>query len=272
MAETDTHRDLMVDLIQALQSRYQDRDDVYVSGNILLYYEKGNKRRHVSPDVLVVFGIPKEKRDYYLLWREGRAPDVVIEITSSSTRHEDMHKKRRLYAEIGVREYFLFDPRRDYLKPQMRGYRLVQGQWAALVGDPIHSEALDLDLRVIDGTLRLVDPHTGKQLPTPVEEARKAAEDARNADEKTHKAVEEACRATEQARNATEQARNASEQARNASEEARRANEEARKAAEEACKANEDAAIARAEAAADRAARLEAERELARVRKALQKD
>lgn len=97
MAETDTHRQQMVDLIDALSHHFRDRDDVYVSGNLLFYYVEGNKRRHISPDVMVVIGIPKGKRDYYLLWKEGRSPQVVMEITSSSTRHEDMHKKKKLY-------------------------------------------------------------------------------------------------------------------------------------------------------------------------------
>src|SRR5687767_9121508 len=66
MAETDHHRDQMVDAIQVLEHRYADQTDVYVSGNLLIYYEEGNKRKHVSPDVFVAFGVPKRKRLYFL--------------------------------------------------------------------------------------------------------------------------------------------------------------------------------------------------------------
>ena len=62
MAETDVHRDLMIDLIQTLEDRFAADPEVYVSGNILMFYEEGNRRRHVSPDVFVVRGIPKLPR------------------------------------------------------------------------------------------------------------------------------------------------------------------------------------------------------------------
>jgi Uma2 family endonuclease len=86
MAETDLHRDLMVDLIETLKNWFAADPQTYVSGNILLFYEPGNKRRHVSPDVLVVRGIAKLRRDNYLVWEEGKAPDLVIEVTSKTTR------------------------------------------------------------------------------------------------------------------------------------------------------------------------------------------
>src|SRR6516225_10037359 len=78
MAETDHHRKLMTDLIQTLDRYYADDPNVYVSGNLLLFYEPGNRRRHISPDVLVVKGIAKHDRPNYLLWEERKGPDVVI--------------------------------------------------------------------------------------------------------------------------------------------------------------------------------------------------
>src|SRR6476660_421776 len=110
MAGTDVHRDLMVEVIETLSARYADDPDVYVTGNLLLFYEQGNKRRHVSPDCFVVFGVPKGNRENYLMWEEGKGPDVVIEITSKTTRAEDVKKKYLLYQDVlGVTEYFLFD-------------------------------------------------------------------------------------------------------------------------------------------------------------------
>lgn len=111
MAETDRHRDDMVDLIQTLKRYYAAEPNVYVSGNLLLYYVPGDKRRHVSPDVFVVKGIPKGERDYYLLWEEAKGPDFVIELTSASTRDEDLDERFRLYRDVlRVREHVLFDP------------------------------------------------------------------------------------------------------------------------------------------------------------------
>ena len=124
MAETDLHRQVMVDVIETLQDHFAADPQVYVTGNLLLYYEEGNPRKHVSPDVFVVHGVPKlPPRDYYLLWKERKPPEVVIEITSKTTRREDQTKKLTLYRDVlKVREYFQFDPTEDYLKPPFQGH------------------------------------------------------------------------------------------------------------------------------------------------------
>lgn len=59
MGETDLYRKDINDLIESLDIWYEDDPLVYVSGNLLLYYVPGNKRRHVSPDVFVVRGVTK---------------------------------------------------------------------------------------------------------------------------------------------------------------------------------------------------------------------
>lgn len=69
--ETDLHRDLMATTIETLK-RFFAGQRVYVSGNILLFYRPGNRRRHVSPDVLVTKGLEQRQRDNYLLWQERR--------------------------------------------------------------------------------------------------------------------------------------------------------------------------------------------------------
>jgi Uma2 family endonuclease len=134
MAETDVHRKDMVDLIATLEDYFAADPRVYVSGNLLLFYEEGNKRKHIAPDVFVVRGVPKlPPRKYYLLWEEGQGPDLVIELTSKTTRREDRDKKWVLYRDrLRVPEYFLFDPFEEYLKPSMQGYRLVEDQYVAI--------------------------------------------------------------------------------------------------------------------------------------------
>lgn len=165
MGETDLHRNLMIDLIHALEVHFQFNQEVYVSGNILLFYEKGNRRRHVSPDVLVTLGVTKKMRQNYKVWEEGKAPDLVVEVTSASTRSEDMGEKKGLYALMGVRELVLFDPREEYLKPRLRLYRLREEDYVPVV-PPTHLESVNLDLVLTEQTLRLQDPKTGQLLPT----------------------------------------------------------------------------------------------------------
>ncbi len=100
MAETDWHRILMIDLIQTLEGWYDKDPKVYVSGNLLMFDVEGDRRRHLSPDVFVVKGVPKRKRLHYLVWEEKKEPDLVIELTSKSTRNEDLKKKFRLYQDV----------------------------------------------------------------------------------------------------------------------------------------------------------------------------
>jgi len=128
MAETDVHRDEMIDLIEALKDWFRTEEEVYVSGNLFLYYDPHDLNRKVAPDVFVVLGVPRRRRRYYRLWKEGKAPDVVVEVTARGTRDEDTQSKRRLYAELGVTEYVLYDPTGDYLSLRLQGYRLAGGE------------------------------------------------------------------------------------------------------------------------------------------------
>lgn len=171
MGETDVHRDVMVVTIETLKMHFAGQH-VYVSGNILLYYRPGNKRRHVSPDVLVVRGLEPRDRENYLLWNEGRAPNVVIEVTSQSTRDEDLEDKLEIYRdEIKVAEYFLFDPRSEYLDPVLQGHRLSRGRYQPIepVAGRLPSVELGLQLESDGRRLRFYDPASERWLPTPQE-------------------------------------------------------------------------------------------------------
>jgi Uma2 family endonuclease len=173
MAETEIHLNNMVDTIQTLDDYFAHNPRVHVGGNLLLYYEEGNRRKHISPDVFVAFGIPKlPLRDYYLVWKEGKAPDAVIEITSKTTKREDSKKKREIYREVlKVAEYFLFDPTQDYLKPPLQGFRLDGGDYVAVepVAGRLPSKIMGLHLERDGERLRLFNPTTGAWLLTPRE-------------------------------------------------------------------------------------------------------
>jgi Uma2 family endonuclease len=178
MAETDLHRQDMVDVIETLRDYFATHPNVYVSGNLLLYYQEGDPKKSVAPDVLVAHGVPKlPPRRYYLVWKEKKVPDVVIEITSKKTRREDQTKKKELYRDVmKVPEYFQFDPTEDYLKPSLQGHRLVEGQYVPIepVDGRLPSAMLGLHLERQDTELRLYDPATGRRLPTPRERATEA--------------------------------------------------------------------------------------------------
>ena len=110
LAENDAQLHAIHYAFGALLLYYRDRPDVYVSGDLLIYYEEGNPRVSVAPDVFVVFGVEDHKRMNYKVWEEGKGPDFALEVASPNTWREDVKRKPGVYAGLGVREYFLFDP------------------------------------------------------------------------------------------------------------------------------------------------------------------
>ena len=169
MAESDVHRKRMVDLIETLDDHFITDVNVYVSGNLLVYYVPGNRYRHLAPDVFFVRGVRKRDRDNYLIWEEGVPPQMVIELTSKSTQGEDVDDKFDLYQNIlKVQEYFLFDPRAEYLEPPFQGHRLIKGHYEPIkpIADRLPSEVTGLHLERRGSELRLFDPKTGLILPT----------------------------------------------------------------------------------------------------------
>ncbi len=103
-----------------------------MAGNLFFYFVREDPRSVVAPDVFLVRGVPKARRRIYKLWEEGRVPSLVIEVTSESTSGEDLSKKKRLYEQLGVEEYFLHDPLGEYLSPQLQGHRLSRGRYEPL--------------------------------------------------------------------------------------------------------------------------------------------
>ena len=147
VGETDAHVDLTLLGKDVLRNFFRDRPDVYISGNNFIYFEQGNPKARVSPDGYVVFGVPMRQRDCYKVWEEGgRTPAVVFEYTSRSTRKTDQNEKRVLYEQsLRVPEYFLFDPRGDYMRPRLQGYRLAGGTYVSTAarGRPIVQRAVE---------------------------------------------------------------------------------------------------------------------------------
>ena len=185
MAENDWQLMAIIDSVSALHDHYLERPDVYVSGDLFIYYEEGNPRARVAPDVFVVFGVPKHKRPNYKLWEEGVVPAFVMEVASVSTWREDEGRKARLYERLGVQEYWQYDPTGEYLGLHLKGRRLVDGAYVpqpvveSIDGTQIlRSETLELDFQVKGEESHFFDPRTGEGLLGRVEQhaARRAAE------------------------------------------------------------------------------------------------
>jgi len=198
MGETDLHRKEMIRQIELL-TRHFAGQRVYVTGDLLVYYEQGNPKKFVVPDVFVVRDLSPGDRRVYKLWVEGKAPHAILEVTSKKTKRQDTVIKPPLYARLGVPEYFLFDPTQDYLDPPLQGYRLAGTQYEPLAADAqksLVSAELGLRLQAEHGQLRFYRLDTGARLLT-AEEARQAAEQARQAAEQARQAEAAARRAAE---------------------------------------------------------------------------
>jgi len=198
MGETPQHIDNMMYLLEPLKAWFAADPRVFVAANMFVHYERGNRNRHVSPDVFVVKGIEKDvrpRRRSYRVWEEEKAPDFVVEVTSASTREEDLTTKRDIYQDVlRVQEYFLFDPFEEHLHPPLQGYRLASGRYRPIrpVKSRLPSKVLGLHLEPSGELLRLYDAASGRWLPIPSEllEAQKHALEAQKQAEAARRAAE----------------------------------------------------------------------------------
>ena len=135
----------------------------------------GNLNVRVAPDVYVAFGVDAEAirpRQLYLPWEVGKAPDWVLEVASESTRRVDLVRKPSIYAQIGVPEFWRFDPQGGrYYGFALDGLRLSDGEYRPieLTTEPDgilkgYSEVLELSLAWDDGWPRFFDPAAGAYL------------------------------------------------------------------------------------------------------------
>ena len=252
MAESEQQYIPMTETVAEMRHWFRDRPDVYVIGDMLVYYRMNRTDIRVAPDIFVVFGVTsRHPRDSWLVWREGKAPDFVMEIASPGTWRRDVYDKRILYALLGVREYWRFDPTGLCFTPVLVGEALdpVTGQYGPL---PVimdasgvlrgHSPLLGLEFRVEEGLrLRVYDPATGERLRTLTEsedllqsetEARQAAEAAVTEAEAIATEAETARQAAETAATEAEAIASEAETARQAAEAAATEAEAARLVAE----------------------------------------
>jgi Uma2 family endonuclease len=179
VTESSWHYKAIEYLHSALGNRYADRQDVFVGANNFIYWEKGKKSRKQAPDVYVCFGARNIDRRSFKTWEEGGlAPQVVFEITSDSSRFTDQGTKKAVYEALGIEEYYLFDPLREYIPKGLLAFFNKRGSLQPVTGKRIFSPRLKLDLRAEGRLLRLFQPGSSQRILTysEAEAARQAAE------------------------------------------------------------------------------------------------
>ncbi len=166
VAETFDHLYAILITIEVLRL-YLQHKQACVLGNQFLYYEEGSPMKRCAPDVMVIFGVEPGSRDNYKIWEEGQIPRVAFEMTSPSTKKEDEGFKKKLYAEIGISEYWQFDPKGQWIKEKLRGFRLVNGKYVPIVSG--QSLGLGLRLEVNGKLISFYRLDNGEKLLIPLE-------------------------------------------------------------------------------------------------------
>ncbi|MEH2078165.1 MAG: Uma2 family endonuclease [Nostoc sp.] len=155
--ESDLHRDQIDLLIRILKLWWREREDFYASGNLTVYYSPNQKKSEYfrGPDFFVVLGTQKKDRKSWVVWQEdGKYPNLIVEILSSSTTAVDKGLKKQVYQDtFRTPDYFWFDP----VTMELQGFHLVDGKYQEIqvtTDGRLWSQQLELYLGVYEGKLR----------------------------------------------------------------------------------------------------------------------
>jgi Uma2 family endonuclease len=209
LAETSVHVDAIIDLVVVLR-QYLEGQSAIVLADQFLYYAQGYPKLRLAPDVMVIFDVTPGPRDNYKTWEEGQVPVVIFEITSEGTKERDQNFKKILYEQLEVKEYWLFDPKGEWIEEQLRGYRLRGEQYEPITDN--RSEPLQLRLAVDGQQIALYREDTGEKLLASSELAQALRAEILARQQAEDRAEQERQRA-EQERQRAEQERQRAEQA-----------------------------------------------------------
>ena len=185
VAETYIHLYAILTTLEVLK-QYLTGRQATVLANQFLYYAQGFPRLRVAPDVMVIFDVQPGGRDNYKVWEEGQVPQVVFEMTSKGTQKQDQEQKKLLYEQLGILEYWLFDPKGEWVKEKLQGYRL-QNEIYHPITDTL-SQPLGLRLEVEGELLRFYRLDTGAKLLIPSELAELAEQERQRAEQEHQRA------------------------------------------------------------------------------------
>lgn len=192
VAETYIHLYAILMSLEVLK-QYLEGRQATVLANQFLYYAQGFPKLRVAPDVMVIFDVPPGGRDNYKVWEEGQVPQVVFEMTSKGTQKQDQEQKKLLYEQLGILEYWLFDPKGEWINSKLQGYRL-QDEIYQPITDGL-SQPLGLRLEVEGELLRFYRLDTGDKLLIPTELAALATQERQRAAQERQRAEQERQRA-----------------------------------------------------------------------------
>lgn len=187
LAETYVHLYAILVTLEILK-QYLHGQQATVLADQFLYYAQGFPKLRVAPDVMVIFNVVSGGRDNYKIWEEKQVPAVIFEITSEGTREKDTGYKKTLYEQLGVKEYWLFDPKGEWIENKLKGYRLEKEVYEEITDN--RSEPLQLRLEVESELIAFYREDNGEKLLAPSELAQALKESEEKA-QRLRKKLEE---------------------------------------------------------------------------------
>ena len=173
MAYGPLHEQATVDTRHALENYCASRPNAYLGMNMLVYYERYDITKRVTPDLYIVFDARRPIGRNYRIWDAGKPPDVVWELAPYSDMKGDPEEKKELYRQLGVPEYWWYDSSGELDGPRLQGFQLVNGQYRKLPAIRrgrnsrwVKSPLLGLEHRFNGQRLRLWDPSAREYLRT----------------------------------------------------------------------------------------------------------
>jgi len=200
--ESSLHYAQLALLVACLELAWGDRQDFFIGANLTIYFSRQQlkHRDFRGPDFFLVKNTERKPRRSWVVWEEdGKYPDLIIELLSTSTAQVDRTVKRDLYGQrFHTPEYFYFSP--DTL--EFAGFRLEIDRYEPIAANDqgwLWSEVLGLFLGVQGQELRYFSIE-GVVLPTPQEAVRLEVERGQRLWEQERLRAEQAQRETEQER------------------------------------------------------------------------
>jgi Uma2 family endonuclease len=151
--ETPWHRAEINLLIDSVSWQRRGQTDFYVGGNMFNYYSLTQSRNweYRGPDFFFVKGVDGTRvRRFWWVFEEGKFPNVITELLSSSTAETDRTTKKDIYQQtFRTPEYFCYDPESKLLE----GWHL-QDRYKPIVSNEkgwLWSQELELWLGTWDG-------------------------------------------------------------------------------------------------------------------------
>jgi Uma2 family endonuclease len=212
--ESSLHYMQLLLLVTCLEWLWRETEDFFIGANLTIYFSRQQLRNRDfrGPDFFLVKQTQKRPRNAWVVWEEdGKYPNLIIELLSTSTAATDRTLKKDLYQDrFRTPEYFWFSP--DTL--EFQGFRLMGNRYQEIAPNERGwrwSEELGLYLGVEQAQLRYFTPE-GDRVPTPEEAAQQAVERAQQAQTQAQQAQTQAQQAQTQAQQAQTQAQQAQTQ------------------------------------------------------------